>query len=103
MSSTRISKSGNVSTLETRLYIVPANFAADLLSLRFNNSRAYTLTVSKYTEATKNSVVLYTLNLSAGDTVTDNFPYYLDEGDYLTATSNISGTHYTIVGTQNSK
>jgi hypothetical protein len=103
MSSTRISKSGNVSTLETKLYIVPANYVADLLSLRFNNSKAYTLTVSKYTQATKSASILYTLNLSAGDTVTDNFPYYLDSGDYLTATSSISGTHYTIVGTLNSK
>ena len=103
MASTRISKSGQVSTLESKLYVVPRGNTLDFQSLRFNNAKAYTLTVSKYTEATKNSAVLYTLNLSAGDTVTDNFPYYLDEGDYLTAISSISGTHYTIVGTQNSK
>jgi hypothetical protein len=103
MSSTRISKSGNVSTLETKLYVVPANYVADLLSIRFNNSKAYTLTVSKYSQATQSASVLYSLNLSAGDTVTDNFPYYLDSGDYLIATSSISGTHYTIVGTLNSK
>jgi hypothetical protein len=66
--------------------------------MRFNNSIAYTLTVSKYTSATSSTTQVYSINLSAGDTVTDTFKYHLDEGDYITATSSVAGTTFIIEG-----
>jgi hypothetical protein len=66
--------------------------------MRFNNPIAYILTVSKYTAATASTTKVYSINLSAGDTVTDTFNYHLDEGDYITATSSVAGTTFIIEG-----
>jgi hypothetical protein len=66
--------------------------------MRFNNSIAYTLTVSKYTLATSSTTQVYSINLSAGDTVTDTIKYHLDEGDYITATSSVAGTTFIVEG-----
>ena len=68
---------------------------ANIYSLRFNNSVAYDITVSRFDELTGTSIDLYTLNLAAGDTVTDSYTYILKENDYIQVTSSIAGTIYT--------
>ena len=92
------SNQGTLSTSGTVLHTGPDNNISELYSMRFNNSIAYTLTVSKYTLATSSTTQVYSINLSAGDTVTDTFKYHLDEGDYITATSSVAGTTFIIEG-----
>ena len=92
------SNQGTLSTSGTILHTAPENNISELYSMRFNNSIAYTLTVSKYTLATSSTTQVYSINLSAGDTVTDTFKYHLDEGDYITATSSVAGTTFIIEG-----
>lgn len=63
-------------------------------ALRFRNSAAYTLTVSRYSKEANRTDVLYQYALSAGDTVVDTTTYILDYGDILYAKSNVAGTVY---------
>lgn len=76
----------------------PVSGLTKILNLRFNNSLAYTIQLYKYDAATTTTYLLYDLNLSAGDTVTDVFTYALNSGDQLTAFSNIVGTTYYAYG-----
>jgi hypothetical protein len=69
-----------------------------VLILRFNNPAACKIRLTKYEAATSTTTTIYTLNLSAGDTLTDNLSYALNSGDQLIVTSNIVGTTYYIYG-----
>ena len=66
--------------------------------LKFNNPLPYTLTLEIYKADTATTTLLYTLNLAAGDIVTDDLSYGLAVGDKLIATSNIVGTNYYATG-----
>ena len=92
----KFSNQGTLSVSGTVIHTAPDNNMSEVRSLRFNNPAAYTLTLKKYTSGTP--TVIYTLYLSAGDIITDTFNYHLDEGDYLEATSSISGTTYIAEG-----
>lgn len=72
-----------------------------LISIRFNNPLAYNVQLYKYEALTLTTTLIYNLNLSAGDTFTDNLIYVLDNGDQLIAYSNILGTSYYAYGTKN--
>lgn len=94
------SKQGTLATLGTVIHtgVASESFTSKVSLLRFNNPAAYTLTIKRYDAATATTVTLYTLTLSAGDTVTDNFNYSLEPGDQLIAQSNITGTTYYAYG-----
>jgi hypothetical protein len=94
----KFSNQGTLSTLGTTIHTAPDNNASELRYMRFNNALAYTLTVSKYTSATAATTQVYSVNLSAGDTITDSFPYFLNEGDYIRVTSSIAGTTFIAEG-----
>lgn len=98
---TDINLIGELSTTGTVFFVSPTRTISKVITLRFNNPAAYTLTLAKYDASTSNTVTVYTLNLSAGDTVTDSFVYILNPGEYLTATSSILGTSYILVGISN--
>ena len=72
-----------------------------LIGIRFNNPLAYSVQLYKYEALTLTTTLLYNLNLSAGDTFTDNLIYILNNGDQLIAYSNILGTSYYIYGAKN--
>lgn len=93
-----ISLQGILSTTGTTLFVVPRNNIYKVVSMRFNNPAAYNLTLTKYSAKTSSSITVYSLALSAGDTVTDNFVYFLEEGEYLTVTSSVPGTSYIVSG-----
>jgi hypothetical protein len=65
-----------------------------ILGIRFNNPLAYSIKLYRYDYATATTVVLYNLNLSAGDTLTDDLTYALNYGDEIIAFSDIPGTAY---------
>ena len=92
----KFSNQGTLSTLGTIIHTAPDNNVSEIRLLRFNNPSAYTLTLTKYTSGTPTQV--YSINLSAGDTITDSFQYFLNEGDYIKATSNIAGTTFIAEG-----
>lgn len=72
-----------------------------LISLRFNNPLAYSVQLYKYEALTLTTTLIYNLNLSAGDTLTDNLIYVLNNGDQIIAYSNILGTSYYTYGQTN--
>lgn len=69
-----------------------------LLVIRFNNSLAYTVQLYKYEALTLTTTLIYDLNLSAGDILTDNLVYALNNGDQIIAYSDIPGTTYYTYG-----
>jgi hypothetical protein len=69
-----------------------------VINLRFNNPLAYSIQLYRFDFATSATTLLYNLSLSAGDTLTDNLAYALNDGDQLIAYSNIAGTTYYIYG-----
>jgi hypothetical protein len=92
----KFSNQGTLLTTGTIIHTAPDNNVSEIRLLRFNNPLAYTLTLTKYTSGSPTQV--YSINLSAGDTVTDSFQYFLSEGDYIKATSNIVGTTFIAEG-----
>lgn len=89
---------GELSIAGTTFFIVPPNCIYKIFNIRFNNPAAYTLTLAKYDGY--NLINIYTLNLSAGDTITDNFVYYLEPNQYIVATSSVPGTSYILNGSK---
>ena len=69
-----------------------------LVIIRLNNPLAYSVQLYKYEALTLTTTLIYDLNLSAGDTLTDNLAYLLNNGDQLIAYSNILGTSYYTYG-----
>ena len=69
-----------------------------LVTIRLNNPLAYSVQLYKYEALTLTTTLIYDLNLSAGDTLTDSFSYALNNGDQLIAYSNILGTSYYTYG-----
>jgi hypothetical protein len=69
-----------------------------LLTLRFNNPVSYNIQLFIYKASTATTTLIYALNLSAGDTVTDDLNYALNNGDQIIAYSSVVGTTYYIYG-----
>lgn len=78
------------------IFTVPLNKSYQSAMIRVNNPAAYNFTLSKYTASTATTYTIYTLALSAGDTVTDTFVYLFGPGDQLILDSSIAGTTYII-------
>jgi len=78
------------------IFTVPPGKSYQVLALRVNNPAAYDFTVSKYTASSATTYTIYTLSLSAGDTVTDSWLYMFEPGDQLIIDSSIAGTTYII-------
>lgn len=89
---------GEVSTIGYSIYTSPNNISSKVKVMRFNNIAAYILTVEVFNYDLGILSTLYTLELSAGDTMTDTFEYTLNGKDYIKVTSNITGTIYSIMG-----
>jgi len=89
---------GQLSTTGTRFFSVPEKNISKVTSIRFNNPAAYNLTLAKYDTRTKTLVNIYNLSLSAGDTVTDSYVYFLEANEYLVATSSVPGTTFILNG-----
>jgi hypothetical protein len=72
-----------------------------LYIMRFFNPAAYTIQLFSYQSSTATTVQIFDFTLDAGDVITDNFLYLLQEGDYLEIFTNVVGTKYTITGFDN--
>ena len=90
-----IVKQGELSVTGTTIITGSSDeFCTRVLNIRINNPAAYSITVERYEAATATTVTLYTVSLSAGDTLTDNLGYALRLGDQLIITSSIAGSTY---------
>jgi hypothetical protein len=89
---------GTVTALGTIIYSAPITRTAIISGIKFTNpTLPYDLTLSRYSSLQGTTIDLYQLTgLSAGDVLTDSFPYYLDPSDILTATSSVAGTTFII-------
>jgi hypothetical protein len=82
----------------TAVHTAPDNNRSEVNSLRFTNAAAFVLTLQKYTSATAATTVIYSLTLSAGDILTDDNSYHLDQNDRLEAISSVAGTTFIVEG-----
>lgn len=90
-----IVKQGVLSTGGTVIYTGTSNTAfAKVFNIRINNSSAYIITLQRYEAITSTTTTIYSVTLSAGDTLTDNLGYALALGDQLIITSNIANSTY---------
>jgi hypothetical protein len=69
-----------------------------LFTLRLNNAVAYNIQLYIYKASTATTTLMYALNLSAGDTLTDDINYALSNGDQIIAYSSVVGTTFYIYG-----
>lgn len=86
---------GTLGSGSTILYTCPIGKTARV-NLKFNNSSANTITLSKYDAVLMITTPIYTFSLSAGDFMADNNSYLLKGNDYLTVNCSASGTNYLI-------
>jgi len=91
-----VSVEGVITVGGSTIFTVPPGKSYQVISIRVNNPAAYTFTVTKYRASPALTTDVYTLNLAAGDTVTDNLLYLFDQGDQLILDSSVAGTVYII-------
>jgi hypothetical protein len=91
---------GEVSIGGTILHTGATN-GSKIITMRFSNPIAYTLQLFSYQNSTASTVQIFNFNLDAGDVVTDDLLYLLQEGDYLEVFTNVVGTEYYIYGLDN--
>ena len=102
---TEFSNQGELSSTSSGTLLATGTISTSILDklliIRLHNPLAYVVSLYKYESLTNTTVLLYNLNLSAGDTLTDNLAYSLNAGDQLIAYSNILGTSYYTYGITN--
>lgn len=94
----RSSNQGALLLTGTDIYVAPTNNRSTIQSIRFNSAVDYSITLSHYDAATATTTGVYTMYLSAGDILTDTFPFNLNSGDKLIALSNPAGATYSVQG-----
>jgi hypothetical protein len=67
--------------------------------MSINNSLAYTFTLNRVNSG-KESILIYSFDLDAGDNLRDNEIYELNTGDYLELISSVPGTTFYVSATQ---
>jgi hypothetical protein len=92
------SNQGTLSLTGTDIYVAPTNNRSTIQSIRFNSAVNYSITLRYYDASTAVTTSVYTIYLSAGDIVTDTFPFNLNSGDKIIALSNPAGATYSIQG-----
>ena len=92
----RISNHGTILNTSTDLCVGADNNQSVVMSMRVNHLSACTLVFSFYDASAATTTAIYQVSLAAGDILTDKFPYYLDEGDKITATSTPTGASFTV-------
>lgn len=92
----RNSNHGLISDSGTDLCEAPANNQTLVKSLRVTHNTSFEFRLDFYDASLTSTSRIYTLNLSPGDIVTDTFPYHLNEGDKLIATSDPTDASFDI-------
>lgn len=93
-------KDGTLTTSGMTVFKCANTGIGTITLVRTNNSSAYTITLSRFNSKLNKITEIYTLNLSAGDTLTDTSNYSFAPGDALIMASSVLNTTYLIQGTQ---
>jgi hypothetical protein len=94
-----ISNEGSVGLTSTILYECRPQNVCAINYIRFSNSVTnYDVLLQKYVASTASTVDIYSLNLTHGDTVTDDMTYILHPGDYISAVTTDVNTTFIISG-----
>lgn len=92
----RSSSHGTILSTSTDLCVGQDNNQSVVKSIRINHLSACTLVFSFYDASTATTSTIYQISLAAGDILTDTFPYHLNDGDKITATSTPTGASFTV-------
>jgi hypothetical protein len=91
---TNVQSQGTLSIGSNTLLTAPAGYRCTI-SLRFNNPSAYDIELVMNRANPVSSLTVYSLTLSAGDTLEDD-GYVLEPGDSLDIVTTTGGTNYFI-------
>jgi hypothetical protein len=80
----------------TTIFSLPSGGVGKIFYVKFYNPAAYDITLSKYQKETLSTIDLYSLNLAAGDSITDSSGYVFEAFDELQVTTSVAGTSYFI-------
>jgi hypothetical protein len=89
----KFSNQGILSTSGTAIHTAPDNNMSEVTFMRFCNA-----SVSCNVTVQKGSTIIYSVDLAAGDVLTDDDLYVLEENELMTATSSVAGTSYVVSG-----
>lgn len=95
-----ISITGTLSTSLGKIYSPSINQRGELTNIKFSNTAntAWQLWVYKIVSGQTEPVLLYHIELDAGDWVNDDTQYDLNSGDQIQAYSDVSTVQYDIEG-----
>lgn len=93
-----ISLEGTLPAGSNLIYTRPGGLAAaNTLSIRLQNSAANSVTLRKIKAVGPVTTSIYTVNLDAGDILTDAYLYTFDVGDQLYILTTAPGTQYIVL------
>lgn len=95
-----ITKQGFILQNNPIIYQTIPGSTVNILNLRFTCPNNYSLKISKSSVDTNSEILLYSLQLDGGDTVTDSFEYILKPGEYIKAIVDRSNVSYILTGKQ---
>jgi hypothetical protein len=80
----------------TTVYSPPVGKNGQVTMIKFYNAAAYDITLSRYDSVAASSIDIYSLNLAAGDSLTDSSIYLFAENDQLNVTTTVANTSYIV-------
>ena len=90
-----VSLEGSLPSGSNLIYTRPTGLiAANTVSIRLNNPAANSVTLRKVKAVGPVTTSIYTVNLAAGDILTDSYVYSFDVGDQLYIITTAPGTQY---------
>jgi hypothetical protein len=93
-----VSLEGTLPTGSNLIYTRPPGLTvANTVSIRLQNSAVNSVTVRKVKAVGPVTTSIYTVNLAAGDILTDSYVYSFDVGDQLYILTTAPGTQYVVL------
>jgi hypothetical protein len=93
-----ISLEGSLPAGSNLIYTRPGGLnAANTISIRLSNPAANSVTLRKVKAVGPVTTTVYTVNLAAGDILTDAYLYSFDAGDQLYILTTAPGTQYVVL------
>jgi hypothetical protein len=93
-----VSLEGSLPAGSNLIYTRPGGLTvANTVSIRLTNSAANSVTLRKIKAIGPVTTSIYTVNLAAGDILTDSYVYSFDVGDQLYILTTAPGTQYVVL------
>lgn len=99
-----INAQGNVSVSGgIKIFSPSKSNRASITKIILTSTSSYSISLYRHSASTGKKIKLYSLNLNAGDIVSDNTSYYLGEGDSLYLVSNSGSANWSVHGLEYQK